>query len=79
MITWLGNDEKVVSVKEVENMKKNRDEFANINKTKNTGRAVVVTIAVLAICITGILYARKLQLDQEYITMDISIEDTKEA
>lgn len=69
---------RVISVKEVENMKRNRDEFANINRTKNTGRAVVVTIAVLAICITGILYARKLQLDQEYITMDISVEHTVE-
>ncbi len=58
-------------------MRRNRDEYASINKTRNIGRMVVVTVAVLAICITGALYAKKLQLDQKYITMN-TVEDTTE-
>lgn len=51
-------------------MRRNKDEFAGINKKRNTGRLVVVSVAVLAVCITGVLYAKKLQLDQKYITMN---------
>lgn len=51
-------------------MRRNRDEFADINKKRNTGRLVVVSAAVLAVCITGVLYAKKLQLEQKYITMN---------
>lgn len=51
-------------------MRRNKDEFAGINKKRNTGRLVVVSAAVLAVCITGVLYAKKLQLDQKYITMN---------
>lgn len=59
-------------------MKKSRDEFAEMNKTKHTGKVVVVTAAVLAICITGVLYAKKLQMDQKYITMEYSVEQIEE-
>lgn len=52
-------------------MRKSRDEFAEINKTKHTGKMVVVAIAVLAFCITGILCARKLQQNERYITMQV--------
>lgn len=55
-------------------MKRNRDKFAGINKTKNSGRFLVVTAAVLAICITGVLCARKLQMDQKYISMETATE-----
>lgn len=58
-------------------MRRNKDEYACINKTRNIGRMVVVTVAVLAICITGVLYARKLQLDQKYITVN-TMEDAIE-
>lgn len=51
-------------------MKRKKDEYACINKTRNSGRMVVVIAAVLAICITGVLYAKKLQLDQKYISME---------
>ncbi len=57
-------------------MRRNRDEYASINKTRNTGKVVVVTIAIAAICITGILYAKKLQLDENYITMEVPVEST---
>lgn len=51
-------------------MRRKKDEYASINKTKNSGKIVVVIAAVLAICITGALYAKKLQLDQKYISME---------
>lgn len=56
--------------KEEETMKRKKDEYACINKRRNSGRMVVVIAAVLAICITGVLYAKKLQLDQKYISME---------
>lgn len=59
-------------------IRKNRDKFAGMNKTRNTGRVLVVTAAVLAICITGVLCARKLQLEQKYISMECPIEYTVE-
>lgn len=68
---------KQEKLKEEETMRKNKDEYACINKTRNIGRMVVVTVAVLAICIIGVLYAKKLQLDQKYITMN-TVEDTTE-
>lgn len=52
-------------------MKKNRDKFAEINKTKHKGKMAVVVFAVLAFCITGILCARKLQQNERYITMQM--------
>ena len=50
-------------------MRKNRDEFACVNETTHKGHGIVVVIAILAVCITGILCARKLQMEQKYITM----------
>lgn len=52
-------------------MRKSRDKFACVNETKHKGNSVVITVAVLAICITGILCAKKLQMDQKYITMEL--------
>lgn len=49
-------------------MRKQRDEFACVNEHKKRGNIVVLTIAVLAICISGVLCARKLQMDTEYIS-----------
>ena len=49
-------------------MRKHRDEFSCINETKKHGGMVVLTIAVLAICISGALYARKLQLEERHIS-----------
>ncbi len=42
-------------------MKRKQDEFACVNETKKKGNMIVFTIAVLAICISGALYARKLE------------------
>ena len=49
-------------------MKRKQDEFACVNETKKKGNMIVFTIAVLAICISGALCARKLQMDQKYIS-----------
>lgn len=56
-------------------MRRNKDEFACINRTKNTGKVVLVTIAILAICFTGILYAKKLQFDEIYISIETPVEN----
>lgn len=50
-------------------MRRKKDEFDSINKTKNNGKLVVVTVAVLAICITGFMCAKKLQMDERYISL----------
>ena len=47
-------------------MKRKQDEFACVNETKKKGN--MFTIAVLAICISGALYARKLQLEERHIS-----------
>ena len=44
-------------------MRRKQDKFACVNETKKRGTMVVFTIAVLAVCISGALYARKLQMD----------------
>lgn len=49
-------------------MRRKQDEFACVNKTRKRGNMLVFTIAVLAVCISGALYARKLQMDEKYIT-----------
>ncbi len=49
-------------------MRRKQDKFACVNETKKRGNVVVFTIAVLAICISGALYARKLQMDERYIS-----------
>lgn len=45
-----------------------KDEFADFNGKKKRGNMVVFGAAVLAICISGVLYAWKLQMDAKYIT-----------
>lgn len=55
-------------------MKRKRDEFACVNKNRKRGNMLVFTIAVLAICITGALYARKLQMDEKYISSTDNFE-----
>ena len=47
---------------------KKRDEFADLNGDRKRGGMVVFAIAVLAVCISGVLCARKLQLEQRYIS-----------
>ncbi len=49
-------------------MRKNRDKFACVNGEKKRGNMIVLAIAVLAICISGALCARKLQMEQKYIS-----------
>lgn len=62
-------------------MKKEKDEFYFLNKTKKKGNGILIFVAVVAICITGILYAAKLQSDSKYVILetkntDISISET---
>lgn len=49
-------------------MRRKQDKFACVNETKKRGNMVVFAIAVLAICISGTLYARKLQMDERHIS-----------
>lgn len=47
-----------------------RNEFAGINGNKKRGNMVIFVIAVLAVCISGVLCVRKLQMEQRYICLD---------
>lgn len=49
---------------------KKRDEFVDINRNRNRSGMVIFTIAVLAVCISGVLCARKLQQEQRYISLN---------
>ena len=49
-------------------MKRKQDEFADFNGKKKRGNMFVVAAAVLAVCLSGILYARKLQLEERHIS-----------
>lgn len=51
-------------------MLKKRDKYADINRNKNRSNMVIFAIAVLAVCISGVLCARKLQMEQRYITLN---------
>lgn len=51
-------------------MKRRTDEFADINGNKKRGGMVVFAIAVLAVCISGTLCARKLMMEQRYISLN---------
>ncbi|MFP3156293.1 hypothetical protein LQZ18_18065 [Lachnospiraceae bacterium ZAX-1] len=46
-----------------------KDEFASINKTKRKGNGFLILIGIMAICITGVLCAKKMQQDSRYITL----------
>lgn len=50
-------------------MRKKQDEFADFNEKKKRGNMFVLATAILAICISGVLCARKLQMDTKYISM----------
>ncbi len=52
------------------NMAKKRDKYADVNGNKNRSGMVVFAIAVLAVCISGVLCARKLQMEQRYISLN---------
>lgn len=51
-------------------MAKERDKYAEVNGNKSRSGMVVFAIAVLAVCISGVLCARKLQLEQRYISLN---------
>ncbi len=51
-------------------MRRKQDEFAFINGKKKRGNLFVLATAILAVCISGVLYAWKLQTDTKYLTMD---------
>lgn len=58
-----------------------RDEFEAINEKTKKGNKIVIIVAVAALCITGILYAVKLQSESRYVTLntgndEISAQDT---
>lgn len=54
-------------------MKRKQDEFACVNHTKKTGNMIVFAIAVLAICISGVLCVKKLRMEEKYISKDTKI------
>lgn len=47
-----------------------RNEFSGIDDNKKRSGMVVFVIAVLAVCISGVLCVRKLQMEQKYICLD---------
>ncbi|MEY8516429.1 hypothetical protein AALC25_05740 [Lachnospiraceae bacterium 29-84] len=54
---------------------KGKDEFACINETKKKGNMLVFALAVLAICISGALCARKLQMEEKYISQSTDLQN----
>lgn len=58
-----------VTYKRGKKMRRKQDEFADFNGKKKRGNMFVIAAAILAICFSGILYARKLQMDTKYISM----------
>lgn len=51
-------------------MRRKRDEFEYINEKKKKGNALVLTVTILAVCLSGILCAWRLQMDTKYLTME---------
>lgn len=49
---------------------KKRDEFADINRNKNHGGMIVFLVAVLAVCLSGVLCVMKMQQEQKYISLN---------
>lgn len=47
-----------------------KDEFADLNATKKRGNTAVLVIAIMALCLAGILCAVKLQSESSTIFMD---------
>lgn len=47
-----------------------KDEFAELNATKKRGNTAVLVIAIMALCLAGILCAVKLQSESSTIFMD---------
>lgn len=47
-----------------------KDKYYHINKSKKKGNGIIVFIAIVAICITGILYALKLNSESRYLYME---------
>ena len=45
-----------------------KDEFASLNTNKKHGTAAVILIAVIALCLAGLLYAGKLKADSSSVT-----------
>jgi hypothetical protein len=52
------------------NMRRKRDEFGYINEKKKKGNLLVLTVTILAVCVSGALYAWKLKMDTKYISME---------
>ncbi|MCI9082752.1 MAG: hypothetical protein HFI70_10715 [Lachnospiraceae bacterium] len=51
-------------------MSRKKDEFADINGDKKRSGMVVFAVAVLAVCISGTLCARKLMMEQRYVSLN---------
>lgn len=47
-----------------------KDRYANINTTKRYSSYVVIAIAVVALCLAGILYVAKLQEDSGNVFLE---------
>ena len=52
-------------------MRRKRDEFEYINEKKKKANTLVLTVTILAVCLSGILYAWKLQMDGKYLTYNM--------
>lgn len=49
-----------------------KDEFSDLNTTKKSGTKIVVILAVIALCLAGILCAVRMKIESGSVTMDMS-------
>lgn len=57
-----------------------REKYASINNTKKYGSYVLIAIAVVAVCLAGVLYVVKLQEDGGKVYLDtgsVQIQDVE--
>ncbi len=49
-----------------------KDEFSDLNTTKKSGTKIVVILAVIALCLAGVLCAVRMKIESGSVTMDMS-------
>lgn len=59
-----------------------KDEFSGLNKTRKKGNGIIIVISIIAICITGVMYAKKLQQESTYIsyaapTQNVAVSESR--
>lgn len=62
----------IFSTQEGEYQLMKKDKFADLNTTKKSGTKIVVILAVIALCLAGVLCAVKMKIDSGSVTLDMS-------